>query len=234
MGGEGIHVNTCMSIMQTDGQRLGPVGLQVLRALLALGAGLLLVTAWLLPGRGPSSLSAPPAPTVTPQSCSGMWCRPHRDQRACIHSAALAWPWDTYPTLEFIGMRRTQSCFGEPDFDGPKEVVHRCTGPVVFNTDHPVYQQEGSDEADTGGFCCVHIATVNVAVTDVVFRLDDYSFLISDLKLGDCHIGWEQMSRLAQSGNGTVRRPNHGQLHLPLRPTTRLLPLRRARGTRAG
>lgn len=131
-------------------------------------------------------------------------------------------------------MRRTQSCFGEPDFDGPKEVVHRCTGPVVFNTDHPVYQQEGSDEADTGGFCCVHIATVNVAVTDVVFRLDDYSFLISDLKLGDCHIGWEQMSRLAQSGNGTVRRPNHGQLHLPLRPTTRLLPLRRARGTRAG
>eukprot|EP00962_Isochrysis_galbana_P028653 scaffold9098_cov124-Isochrysis_galbana.AAC.5 len=153
--------------MQIDGQRLGPVGLQVLRALLALGAGLLLVTAWLLPGRGPSSLSAPPAPTVTPQSCSGMWCRPHRDQRACIHSAALAWPWDTYPTVEFIGMRRTQSCFGEPDFDGPKEVVHRCTGPVVFNADHPVYQQEGSDEADTGGFCCVHIATVNVVLPDL-------------------------------------------------------------------
>jgi hypothetical protein len=117
-----------------------------------------------------------------------MWCRPHRDKRACIHSATLAWPWDTYPVVEFIGVRRTQSCFGEPDFDGPKKFVHRCTGPVVFSADTPVYGQLG-DGADDGGFCSVYIATANVAVTDVTFRLDDYSFLISDLKLGDCHIG---------------------------------------------
>jgi hypothetical protein len=119
-------------------------------------------------------------------------------------------------------MRRTQSCIGEPDFDGPKEVVHRCTGPVVFGAAHPVFTN--SDEA--GGFCCEHVAAVNVAVTDVVLRLDDYTFLISDLKLGECHIRWEQMSWLVQGSNGTVRPARHPAApvalcltHLPTAPS---------------
>lgn len=132
--------------------------------------------------------------------CNDLWCRKHHHMKACIHSASLAWPWDSYPAIEFVGMRRTQSCwYGDPDFDGPEELLLRCTGPVVFDSDHPRYKQEllGPAGEDDRGFCCTHRATANVVVTDVRLQLHDYGFLVSDLPLGGCHITREQLRSFA-------------------------------------
>jgi len=188
------------------------------RILLASGTTVLMMVAWLRFGGSASSLLASPGgelPGVglNPE-CDDLWCRSHRSKKVCIHSASLEWAWDAYPSIAFIGVRRTQSCLGKPDFDGPEEVLLRCEGPIVFNSAHPRYtdftalEQAGelfedvvhefrprTERVNSSGFCCVHGATDNIALTHVRLGVQDYGFVVSDIGLGSCDLGWDEVRR---------------------------------------